>query len=341
MASNSNSNHHIVAIEAIHCPIPDFTLQTPHKKSVHNWTYPHELESRVKDATIIITTTTRLNSDILHPSKTPLLRLIVILASGTDCVDLAAARARGIPVCNCPSTNIDSVSEHAIGLYFALRRKLVHLSGVVRDVPVDEVGGDTEWKSKGSLKGRMKMADGGAPLLCSQETIGIVGFGALGSRISALARGLGMNVLIAERRGVTQARGDRVLFEDVLKRSTFLVLCLPRTPETENMISTNEFRMMSKQAVLINVARGGIVDEKALVEALRDGEISGAGLDVFANEPIGRGDSPLLEGEADGLNLVLSPHLAWFAERTLENLQTGVKKTVEQWCVGNTINRVA
>ncbi|KAJ5973904.1 hypothetical protein N7481_011114 [Penicillium waksmanii] len=321
-----NSSHHIVAIEAIHCPIPDFTLPTPHKKSVHNWTYPHELESRVKDATIIITTTTRLNADILHPSKTPLLRLIVILASGTDCVDLAAARARGIPVCNCPSTNIDSVSEHAIGLYFALRRKLVHLSGVVRDVPVSS---------------EMKMADGGAPLLCSQETIGIVGFGALGSRISALARGLGMDVLIAERRGVTQARGDRVLFEDALKRSTVLVLCLPRTPETENMISTNEFRMMSKQAVLINVARGGIVDEKALVEALREGEISGAGLDVFANEPIGRGDSPLLESEADGLNLVLSPHLAWFAERTLENLQAGVKKTVEQWCVGNTINRVA
>lgn len=213
------------------------------------------------------------------------------------------------------------------------------LSGVVRDVP--ESGGETEWKSKGSLKSTMKMADGGAPLLCSQETLGIIGYGALGSRISTLARGLGMNVLIAERRGITQARDDRVLFDEVLKRSTVLLLCLPRTPETENMISTDQFAMMSKQAVLINVARGGIVDEKALVQALRDGEISGAGLDVFANEPVGRGDSPLLEGEADGLNLVLSPHLAWFAERTLANLQVGVKRTVEEWCVGNTINRVA
>jgi glycerate dehydrogenase len=325
------ANHHIVAVEAIHCPIPTFAI--PHKRTVHNWTNPSELSTRVKDATIIITTTTRLNADILSPSKTPRLQLIVILASGTDCVDLDAARARDIPVCNCPGTNIDSVSEHAVGLYFALRRKVVGLSGVVR-------GGD-EWKKTGSLKDGMRMADGGAPLLCSQEVVGIVGFGALGARIGVLMRGLGMEVIVAERRGVLEARAGRVLFEEALRRATVLVLCCPRTAETANMISVAEFGIMDRRALLINVARGGIVDEGALVEALRAGEISGAGLDVFANEPVGRGDSALLEGENDGLNLVLSPHLAWFAERTLENLQAGVKRTVEEWFVGNTINRVA
>lgn len=96
---------------------------------------------------------------------------------------------------------------------------------------------------------------------------------------------------------------------------------------------------MPCQAVLINVARGGIVDEDALVRALRESQIFGAGMDVYANEPVGRGGSPLLE--ADGLNLVLSPHLAWFAERTLGNLQAGVKATVEGWCNGEMINRVA
>lgn len=331
--------HHIVAIEAIHCKIPDFNVPN-HTKSIYSWTSPSELEPRVKDATIIITTTIKLTASILHPSKTPNLRLIVILASGTDCVDKDAARARGIPVCNCPSTNIDSVSEHAIGLYFAVRRKLVEMTNAVRHVP-ESLERDTEWKMNGSLRTRLRTGDGKAPLLCSQETIGIVGYGALGRRISELATGLGMNVIIAERRGEEVARSGRVLFQDVLKRATVLVLCLPRTPETVDMISTAELKIMSPQAVLINVARGGIVDEGALVEALRGGEIWGAGLDVFANEPVGRGESPLLEAEAEGLNLVMSPHLAWFAQRTLENLQSGVKNTVEQWCAGNMINRVA
>lgn len=334
--------HHIVAIEAIHCKIPSFTLQTPHTKAIYNWTYPSELESRVKDATIIITTTIKLNAEILSASKTPKLRLIVILASGTDCVDKDAARARGIPVCNCPSTNIDSVSEHGIGLYFAVRRRLVEMTNSVRNVP-DSLDCDTEWKVSGSLKNKLKTSDGGAPLLCSQETMGIIGYGNLGRRIKNLAEGLGMNVVVAERRGVKEGevREGRVGFEDVLKRSTVLVLCLPRTPETEKLISKEEFRVMLPQTVLINVGRGGIVDEGALVEALREGRIWGAGLDVYDHEPVGRGDSPLLGKDALGLNCVLSPHLAWFAEKTLENLQIGVKNTVEQWCLGNTINRVA
>ncbi|CEJ56228.1 hypothetical protein PMG11_02445 [Penicillium brasilianum] len=333
--STEETPHHIVALEAIHCPIPDFDLPGPHTKSIHTWTEPSELSARVKDATIIITTTVRLSAEIISVDKTPRLRLIVVLASGTDCVDKEAAKARGIPVCNCPSTNIDSVSEHAIGLYFATRRNLAQLTNAVTNVPAE---GETEWKTKGSLHPRLRTADGKAPLLCSEETVGIIGYGALGKRIQTLATGLGMKVVIAERRGETP-RAGRVSFEDALRKSTVLILCLPRTPETANMISAEELRMMPCQAVLINVARGGIVDEEALVEALRQGEIFGAGMDVYANEPVGRGGSPLLD--ADGLNLVLSPHLAWFAERTMGNLQAGVKNTVESWCAGKTINRVA
>jgi glycerate dehydrogenase len=333
--SAEETTHHTVALEAIHCPIPDFDLPGPHTKSIHNWTTPAELSERVKDATIVITTTIRLSAEILNVEKTPRLRLIVVLASGTDCVDKEAAKARGIPVCNCPGTNIDSVSEHAIGLYFATRRNLVKLTNAVTTVPAE---GETEWKKKGSLHPQLRTADGKAPLLCSEETVGIIGYGALGKRIQMLATALGMKVIIAERRGV-EPRADRVSFEDALRQSTVLILCLPRTPETVNMISTEELRMMPCQAVLINVARGGIVDEEALVTALKQGEIFGAGMDVYANEPVGRGGSPLLE--ADGLNLVLTPHLAWLAERTMGNLQAGVKATVERWCIGDMINRVA
>jgi glycerate dehydrogenase len=106
------------------------------------------------------------------------------------------------------------------------------------------------------------------------------------------------------------------------------------------MLSTAEFATMSSHALLINVARGGIVDEYALLDALKRKAIAGAATDVYLKEPAGRGDSPLLTPEAASLNLVLTPHLAWYAERTLHNLEASCKVTVEKWCIGETINKV-
>ncbi|KAJ5458127.1 D-isomer specific 2-hydroxyacid dehydrogenaseNAD-binding [Penicillium sp. IBT 31633x] len=338
MAAETTTTHHIVAIEAVHSPIPEFNLPVPHTRAVHRWTDPADLPSRLKDATIAITTTIRLTAETLSPEVTPKLRLIVIMATGTDCVDIAAATARGITVCNCPGSNVDSVSEHAIGLYFAARRKFVELHNATVAVPADP-SLDTEWKTNGSLLSRVRAPDGTAPLLCSDETVCIVGYGSLGKRIEALAKGLGMKVIIAERKGVA-SRDGRFLFEDALKKATVVVLCLPRSAETLNMISAAELRIMSPHAVLVNVARGGIVDEQALLDALKGGVIAGAATDVYAIEPAGRGDSPLLGPDAKGLNLVLTPHLAWYAERTLRNLQATVKETTEKWCAGESINQV-
>jgi lactate dehydrogenase-like 2-hydroxyacid dehydrogenase len=334
----SPTTHHIVAIEAVHSPIPEFNLPQPHTRAIHRWTDPTDLPSRLKDATIVITTTIRLTAETLSPAITPNLRLIVIMATGTDCVDIAAATARNIPVCNCPGSNIDSVSEHAIGLYFATRRKFVELHNATVAVPEDPAL-DTEWKTNGSLLSRVRAPDGKAPLLCGDETVCVVGYGALGKRIEALARALGMDVIVAERKGVSP-RAGRYLFEDALRRATVVVLCLPRSAETMNMVSAAEFGLMSPHAVLINVARGGIVDEQALLDALKRGAIAGAATDVYAVEPAGRSDSPLLSDEAKGLNLVLTPHLAWYSEKTLQNLQASLKNTVEKWCVGETINQV-
>lgn len=331
--------HHIVAIEAIHCPIPPFSI--PHTLTIHNWSDEATLPTRIHPANIIITTTIRLSAHLLDPAVTPHLQLIVIMATGTDCVDKAAAAARGITVCNCPGTNVESVSEHALRLYFATRRRLVELSVATRDVDVDVpglegLGRDSEWKMKGSLRGRV----GIPPLACCDETVGIIGYGAVGKRIHTLARALGMNVLVAERKTSTPRPG-RTSFQETLRTSTVLILCLPRNPETLNLISTPEFQSMtSPQAILINVARGGIVDEQALLDALKGGLIAGAATDVYAIEPAGRGDSPLLGAEADGLNLVLTPHLAWLAERTLRNLQDSVKGVVEGWYQGEVVNVV-
>ncbi|KAJ5172817.1 D-isomer specific 2-hydroxyacid dehydrogenase [Penicillium capsulatum] len=330
------SNPHIVAIEAIHCQMPDFDI--PHSLSVHKWTQASELADRIKDATVIITTTIRLTARELDPSVTPRLQLIVAMATGTDHIDKAAAKARGIVVCNCPGSNIQSVSDHALGLYFATRRKLPILNQATTTV-LPAPASDTEWKLTGSLRDRLRMSDSKGPLLSNEETMGIIGFGALGKRIAQMGQALGMTILAAERKGVSP-RADRTAFEDVLKQSTVLVVTVPRSPETMDLISSDELRMMPPQALLLNVARGGIVNEAALLAALKEGSISGAATDVFEKEPAGQADSPLLGPQAEGLNLVLTPHLAWYAESTLTHLQRSVRLNVENWYAGKITNEI-
>jgi len=134
----------------------------------------------------------------------------------------------------------------------------------------------------------------------------------------------------------------RVPFDDVVRRATVIVLALPRNPQTMNLLSTSEFATMSPYTVVINIARGGIVDESAVVHALRNRQIAGYATDVFLTEPAeGAADSPLLAEDAMDLNLTVSPHLAWFAQRTMSNLGQVLKDTVEAWVSGNPINVVA
>lgn len=167
-----------------------------------------------------------------------------------------------------------------------------------------------------------------------------------------LGRALGMRVVIASRKAPsTPLSGDllpppnvddgRTPFHQVLRQATVLVLSLPRSPDTLNLVSTAELAQMHPYAVLINIARGGIVDEAAVVEALKQKQIAGYATDVFETEPIdGPNDSPLLSEDAKDLNITLSPHLAWFSQRTLKNLGDILKETVESWGRGEAINVV-
>ena len=162
-----------------------------------------------------------------------------------------------------------------------------------------------------------------------------------------------MEVLIAARKTpptsslnrllpTTNPEEHRVSFDDVLRRSTVIVLSLPRNAETLNLLSTAEFAQMSQYAVLINIARGGIVDETAVVHALKEGQIAGYATDVFQEEPAeGAEATPLLSEEAKGLNITVTPHLAWFSQRTLTNLGRILGNTVEAWAGGKEINVIA
>jgi lactate dehydrogenase-like 2-hydroxyacid dehydrogenase len=176
--------------------------------------------------------------------------------------------------------------------------------------------------------------------------------GATGKRIADLGRALGMKVLIAARKPhakppladalpAPSADDGRVPFDDVLRQATVLALALPRNPETLNLISAAELEKMHPYALLINIARGGIVDEAAVVQALKEKRIAGYATDVYGVEPVGGPeDTPLLADDAKDLNIIMTPHLAWFSQRTLKNLGDILKATVEGWAKGEEINVV-
>jgi lactate dehydrogenase-like 2-hydroxyacid dehydrogenase len=168
-------HHEIIALEGLHIPIPEFNLPEPHTSNltVHYNTFPADLHDRIKDATVIITTTVKLTAETLSPAITPKLQLVAVMASGTDCVDLEACQRRGIRVCNCPHAPTEAVADHTIGLYFAARRKTVLMHNMTIAEP-------SEWKAKGSVASYMKDPAGDRPLNCQDEVCGIVGYGALG-----------------------------------------------------------------------------------------------------------------------------------------------------------------
>lgn len=169
----SQHHHQIVALESRFCPIPDFKLPTPHTYSITS--YPRteitQIADRIRDASILITTTIPIRADVLSATVSPNLRIIAVMATGTDSIDLEACRARGILVCNCGGANVVAVSEHAVGMYFSVRRRFVETQWALRR---------GEWMEKGSLVPMLKDDEGGMPLTCREEVVALVGYGTIG-----------------------------------------------------------------------------------------------------------------------------------------------------------------
>jgi phosphoglycerate dehydrogenase-like enzyme len=323
--------HHIVVLEGVHAAMPTFDF--PHRITVHQNTAPAQLRECIKDATIVINCVCPITpSDLDHA---PNLQCVSVMAVGLGWLDKPAFAARGITVTNCAGGNVDAVSEHFLGLYCSLRKRVVQVHNSVTRT--------NEWREKGTLT---KLWPSGPPRGARQEVLGIFGYGTLGKRIQQLCSAIGFReVLIAERKGSSTTRPGRVTFEECLKRSTVLAITLPHGPETIDLISTPELGKMQKDAILINVARGGIVNEAALATALRNGTIAGAATDVLETEPGGPGSSPLLpdtnKGEGEVPNLVVSSHIAWFTQSTIENYQRLLKDGVEGFVEGRHLRRDA
>src|SRR5262245_32050232 len=230
----------------------------------HQWveyptTRPEEVKARLAGATIAITHRVSLKGEHLPPT----LRLIAVGATGYERIDLAACRRRGVHVCNVRGWS-RSVPEHVFALALALRRNLLAYhsavrSGVWSSLPEPSVFAEPMGRT---LRG---------------STLGIIGFGTLGRSVARIGRGFGMRVLVAERKGPAIPRAGRVPFLRVLRRSDVLAVLCPLTPETRRLIGAEELALLKPDALVINCARGGIVDEFALAEALAEGRIGGGG----------------------------------------------------------------
>jgi glycerate dehydrogenase len=225
------------------------------------------------------------------------LRLVAVASTGTDIVDPEAARHAGVTVCNIRDYCTGAVAQHTVTLMLNLER------------PIREAAG---------LK------------------VGVIGYGTLGRAAAAAAGALGMKVLVAERKG-RRARPGRLPFEDVVRRADVLSIHCPLTDETRNLVARGELVSMKSDAILINTARGGIVNERDLADALRAGDIGGAGVDTLTSEPPPP-DHPLLA--ADIPNLLLTPHNAWASKRGRQAALDQLTRIVQAFAAGQPFNVV-
>jgi glycerate dehydrogenase len=287
-------------------------------------TEPGQLPTRLAGAHIAITNKLVLDEELLRQATG--LELVCLAATGTNNVDLDAAGALGIGVCNIKGYCTASVSQHVFAMLLELTR---NLSGYRELVHAGA------WRASPQfclLDHPIRELDG--------LVLGIVGFGELGRAVGGLGEAFGMRVLVAERPGGEPdgpRREGRVSLEALLSRSDVVSLHCPLTADTRGLIGARELRLMKPDAVLINTARGALVDTAALAAALREGRIAGAGIDVLPEEPPFAGD-PLLDSAIP--NLVLTPHVAWAARESRQRAIDEITANIRSFIQGGRRGRV-
>lgn len=285
--------------KALPCALPEFNF--PHELVTYDFSEDHQLISRIKDANIVITNKCRLTREVLK--NAPQLKLITLTATGYNNVDLIAATAHGIKVSNVTGYSSAGVAQHALTLILNLLRKTIEYQqaareGIWQDSPVFCVLG--------------------APLHeLNGLTLGIIGNGEIARTLVQYAKIFDIKVILLDRKGATTIRKDYVAFEAGLQQADIISIHCPLTPETTNLIGLNEFKQMKQSSIIINTARGGIINETDLYTALKAGIIAGAGLDVLTEEPPKNGNILL---DPSLTNLIITPHIAWMGQSSLKTL---------------------
>jgi glycerate dehydrogenase len=286
-------------------------------------TNPDQVAQRISNAEVVVTNKVVLGAEQMDCAAN--LRLIAVTATGVNNIDLEAARVRNIQVCNVPAYGTASVSQHTFTLILAL---CARLTNYLQDVA------DGQWQKSSQfclldypsieLKGK---------------TLGIIGYGELGKQVAELGRAFGMSVLVAESQNNSSAATvSRTPLDELIETVDVLSLHCLLSPQTEKIINAERLSRMKKSALLINTARGGLIDEAALAKALRTGEVAGAGLDVLSAEPPAV-DHPLLS--LDIHNLLITPHCAWGSCEARQRLIDIVARNIGDFRAGNPINLVS
>lgn len=278
-----------------------------------------EIAARMHEADVVVLNKARLDAAALAAAQP---KLICLAATGTDNVDMAAARELGVGVANIRDYCTDSVAQHVFALVLALTVRLLDYRRNVR------AGGWTHSKTFAVLDFPIRELAG--------KTLAIVGHGTLGRAVAERGRAFGMRVIVAERKGQTP-RAGRVPFERALAEADVLSLHAPLTADTRSLIDAAALSAMKPDALLINTARGGLVDETALARALARHEIGGAGLDVLSSEPP-PADNPLLDPALE--NCLVTPHIAWAAREARQRAVDEIAANIDAWRAGERRNRV-
>ena len=290
----------------------------PHTYKEYQSTWTHdEIVERLKDADIAIINKVPMKAETLK--ALPKLKLIAVAATGTDIIDKAYCKEHGITIVNIRNYAFNTVPEHVLALIFALRRNLFAY--------VEDTRNRVWNKSSQFCFLTHPIRD------IAGSTLGIVGYGALGKSIAKRAEALGMKVLPYD----VVPQPGLVDFETILKESDIITLHVPLTPQTKNMIGAKELAKMKPTAILINTARGGLVDEAALADALRKGTIAGAGFDVLTKEPPKDGNI-LLDPTIP--NLIVTPHVAWASQEAMQILADQLIDNIEAFVAGKPQNVV-
>ena len=287
----------------------------------YDQTAPAQVVERLRGAQVAITNKVPLRAEVLN--QLPDLEMIAVAATGYDVVDIPACQARGIRVANIRNYAVHTVPEHAFALILALRRNLLAYRQDVEN---------GVWQA--------------SPQFCFFDhpigdlfgsTLGIIGEGVLGQGTARIATGFGMKVLFAGHAGPRHEGISYTPLEEVLEQADVLSLHCPLTANTRNLIGEKELRRMKPTALLINTARGGLVDEAALIRALDEGWIGGAGFDVLTTEPPTQGH-PLLDVRRP--NFILTPHVAWASDGAMQFLADQLIDNIEAWQRGTPQNLV-
>ena len=290
--------------------------------TVYDNTRKREVVERVGGAEIIFTNKNRLTPEIL--SELPNLKFVGLTATGSDNVDLETAKRYGVAVANIRDYCTESVVEHVFGVLLMLTHSLGRYASTVR-------AGDWQSCRDPQLLNHPVTELRG-------KTIGIVGYGVLGRGVARMAEAFGMQVIVSGRPGAGTVHEGRVPFDEVIASADVITLHTPLNEETRGLLGAAEFERMKRSAIVINTARGGLIDSAALATALEERRIAGAAIDVLPQEPPRDGD-PLLDYEGD--NLIVTPHIAWASSEARQNAIDELEANTRAFIAGEERNRIA